>query len=747
MVADNASEASGVPKQSADQAAQASLDQLFGADEGGQGGKGSEYDLQITGGDLTFGEDLTSEGISLEGLQDELEHFQGQEVVANILGQGSELRELARDVEDKLRQVELESIQDYIRESDNLVSLHTQIRDCDGILAHMEALLSGFQADLGAISSEIKSLQEQSLSMGVKLKNRKSAEAKLARFVEDVVVPPDLIQGIVDAEVSDAYLAYLTTLNRKLHFAATDPTARTAAALKDVEPELERLRIRAVAKSREFLLNKFLALKKPKTNIQILQQSVLLKYKYMGAFLREHGREVYPEIVATYSDTMNKVLSAQFRTYIGQLEKLQLDIVSKNDLIGVDDSRIANIFSRKTDALKNRSAVFALGDRANVLKEVDAPAIIPHIAEASHAKYPYEALFRSLHKLLMDTATSEYLFCMEFFGEEAVFDAIFAGVFAVIDESFEKVLPVCYDAVGLLLMIRITNQHQLVMSRRRVPCLDSYLDKVNLLVWPRFKAVFDLHLASVKNANVRALWEDDVHAHYVARRYAEFASAMAQLTTEGGDQQLEHNLERLRTALDDLLGKLARNFPRPKQQAIFLINNYDVVLAVLKEHGSEGGRTLASFEELLASAITIFVEEELREHFGPLIAFVKTRAVSADPDAPAAAGGAGTPGGSSSSGGASAAPISVAELEPLFKDFAARWKTAIESMHKDVITYFSNFVMGMEILRNALTQLLLYYTRLLDCLKRPGGGGTSLGKDVVSIPSIMYEIKKYSRTF
>lgn len=42
-----------------------------------------------------------------------------------------------------------------------------------------------------------------------------------------------------------------------------------------------------------------------------------------------------------------------------------------------------------------------------MVQEVDAPAIIPHIAEASHAKYPYEALFRSLHKLLMDTATSE----------------------------------------------------------------------------------------------------------------------------------------------------------------------------------------------------------------------------------------------------------------------------------------------------------------------------------------------------
>lgn len=35
----------------------------------------------------------------------------------------------------------------------------------------------------------------------------------------------------------------------------------------------------------------------------------------------------------------------------------------------------------------------------------------------------------------------------------------------------------------------------------------------------------------------------------------------------------------------------------------------------------------------------------------------------------------------------------------------------------------------------------------LVLVQRPGGGGTSLGQDVVSIPSIMYEIKKYSRTF
>ena len=45
----------------------------------------------------------------------------------------------------------------------------------------------------------------------------------------------------------------------------------------------------------------------------------------------------------------------------------------------------------------------------------------------------------------------------------------------------------CYDLVALLLMIRMNYHHQLIMNKRRIPCLDDYLDRVNLLIWPRFK--------------------------------------------------------------------------------------------------------------------------------------------------------------------------------------------------------------------------------------------------------------------
>lgn len=46
--------------------------------------------------------------------------------------------------------------------------------------------------------------------------------------------------------------------------------------------------------------------------------------------------------------------------------------------------------------------------------------------------------------------------------------------------------------------------------------------------------------------------------------------------------QLELNLERLRMAVDDLLIKLAKIFPKTKLQIVFLINNYDMTISVLK---------------------------------------------------------------------------------------------------------------------------------------------------------------------
>ncbi len=44
-----------------------------------------------------------------------------------------------------------------------------------------------------------------------------------------------------------------------------------------------------------------------------------------------------------------------------------------------------------------------------------------------------QVIFRSVNKLLMDTATSEYLFCADFFSEDAVFHELFAATLAAVE--------------------------------------------------------------------------------------------------------------------------------------------------------------------------------------------------------------------------------------------------------------------------------------------------------------------------
>jgi hypothetical protein len=58
----------------------------------------------------------------------------------------------------------------------------------------MEKMLNSFQTDLGSISHEIQSLQEQSITMNIKLKNRQAVRGELSQFVDEMVVPEKMIK-------------------------------------------------------------------------------------------------------------------------------------------------------------------------------------------------------------------------------------------------------------------------------------------------------------------------------------------------------------------------------------------------------------------------------------------------------------------------------------------------------------------------------------------------------------------------
>jgi hypothetical protein len=123
--------------------------------------------------------------------------------------------------------------------------------------------------------------------------------------------------------------------------------------------------------------------------------------------------------------------------------------------------------------------------------------------------------------------------------------------------------------------------------------------------------------------------------------------------------------------------------------------------------------------------VSLYVEEEFTSHFGDMIPFVKKTEQSLG------------------LGGETKADDSEKDLaRKIMTHFKSVWQDSIQDLNKQVHSDFSSLsqTTAKEVLKAALTQLLLYYTRFVEVVKQIM---PELLKDSVTIPSIMYEIKKF----
>lgn len=193
----------------------------------------------------------------------------------------------------------MESVVLYVENSEQVSDLHKKMQECDGVLARMEEMLHGFQADLGEISAEIKHLQSDSLSMSIRLKNRREAETLLHKFVENGGIPPWVASTIVSDYISDEFLNAIVLLSDKLKYLEQTEPAVDGSSLdiapsdtccgRLLLPEFEKLKIKAISKIKEYLTTQFTAIRKPKTNIQMVQQNSLVKYAALFQFVQKEA--------------------------------------------------------------------------------------------------------------------------------------------------------------------------------------------------------------------------------------------------------------------------------------------------------------------------------------------------------------------------------------------------------------------------------------------------------------------------
>eukprot|EP00435_Cladocopium_sp_Y103_P054686 s449_g17.t2 len=331
-------------------------------------------------------------------------------------------KKVSDSINSQLELLEEESVGDYVNSFESFQDLHQEIVATDS----MERMLGTFQSDLSSISDEIRMLQGQSLQMNLKLQNRRGLQTLMSEYVSSVVVSPQLVRQICEEEINEAYLGYLSELNKKLDHVKQQEMQKLPSCAQSA-PELEKLRTKAVARIKDFLLQKVNSLKKPKTNLQILQRNVLVRFKSMTQFLAEHHPAVAEEVKAHYVGTMSAVylkqLDAQlwdlprFRTYVTSLQKLELEYAAtKSDLL-VNEGQSAgrlwdNLGLGRSVQLKDKGNVFSLSGRDAILEQLDKDPIIAH-TNKDKVKYYHEQLFRSHQMLLMDRSAIADAICYQ----------------------------------------------------------------------------------------------------------------------------------------------------------------------------------------------------------------------------------------------------------------------------------------------------------------------------------------------
>ena len=716
---------------------------------------------------------------SEEQLSNDLAQFLANPSLQAALADGSlDLTSYSSTVEEELAELETSCIAAYRGKEQQIRQLQNELKECDSVLLGLQEMLLGFQADLGGLSGDIRKLQDTSKQLGIQLNNRKGAESGLRSFLQHIVLSPQLThticKGPVNAEFQNS-VKELVQIHHDAHdetpqeWSCNLPPAQTVAG-KEMQNHVQQLRLVAVSRIRDYFLQQMTLLRKPQTNIRMIQSHGLLHYADLYDFLYSASPDIAKEIFTAYTDSMSKTMYALFRTYQAQL--IQLDFTkyaaTRQDVLAMEDAHMRDTITTKA---KKRVDVFTLGDRAqHVLFEVDgsdaasSPPILAHVALSERKTYPYERLFKSCIQHLVDAVTNEHVVCRQLFKRDA-FPQIFSPTLSLLLEQLENYLFGCHDALCILLMIKITHQFRRLAKIRTVHTMDNFFEQVTKLLWPRLHTIMEAHLRSIKQATPEKLGGVELHAHYVSRRFAEFSCSIliilqsSSKSNQSGDKRksLTKNtpsllrkrssgvasvdsaktppplpssnatasssvktpasavatpsnttarstagdmlLQDLNGLLDEfvaLLERFSEEHIQTKKRVVFMINNLDQIVCIFQER-RVAGKELNRVLELLRVQRELFVEEELLQGFSKMIAFVQ--------QTEAHLSAAATNGSSSNGGGrpdlaslATTDHVNLQVVESLVRDFSSNWRDDMDAINRNVLSYFSNFRNGMEIL-------------------------------------------------
>ncbi|KAJ8125230.1 hypothetical protein O1611_g8410 [Lasiodiplodia mahajangana] len=500
----------------------------------------------------------------------------------------------------------LQSAEEHEHNKARFEDLHQSIEACDKILASVETNLASFRNDLATVSADIETLQARSATLNIRLENRKAVEKGLAPAVEEISVSPVVVAKIADGHVDETWIKALNEIDKK------DTTYRKGGSglerskgLQDLGPLLEKLIQKAIERIRDFLVAQIKALRSPHINAQIIQQQNFLKFKDLYSFLHKHHATLADEICLAYMNTMRWYYANQFTRYENALKRIRLHVLDKLDVLGNEDT------SRRGAALSSSRIAgpphdaFSLGRRVDILRTSNQAAISSYLAEEDQSTHYLETPFRNFNLALIDNISAEYTFLASFFSPALSYSTIsrhFAYIFEPtlqLGQALTKtVVSDTYDAIGLLLSIRLNQHFQFELQRRKIPTADGYMNGTAMLLWPRLQFVMNAHCESVRALTTTLPTRPPPKAeqaklstapHVVTQRFGQLLHGILSMSTEAGDDEpVVTSLRRLRSEMEAFLTKYSTAFGTDKRKRErFLYTNYSLILTIISDVGGK----------------------------------------------------------------------------------------------------------------------------------------------------------------
>ncbi|PIC19186.1 hypothetical protein B9Z55_024817 [Caenorhabditis nigoni] len=661
-------------------------------------------------------------------------------LVKKAIASGDGLTESKDDVSTRLSEAHRYAVQQCLDNSEPLAQLHHQLVLCDNVFERLQATLYSFQDSLGSIGQDMKNLQLQSHHIHQELENRQKVRVELSQFVDDIAVSQKMMKAINDTDANDrGFLEALHELHHKITLIVQRGNG-DAVAINDTMPILEGLKLKAIIKVREWLLQKMFQFRKPLSNYQVFQNQ-LLKCHFFYEFLLHHDLISAKEIQDEYIDTVSKMFFTYFKAYATRLFKLSMkDVATKDDTLGNIESAkpagLGSLFSSKQHVVRNKATVFSIGQRHTVLSdEFFGALIVPHAATQNHISYQFESLFRSLQLAFVDHYSHEFLFITDFFlvnNEEAVelHNKAIARAMSVVLKSCEEQIALSFDAISLHLCICLCDKFVNVLAEREVPEATEYWNTVASFLWTRLNFVMAQHYDSVKAVDVKKLMHSgslDTRPHYIVRRYAELTSAHLTIAHTSGKEigdKMEAVLESSEDSIEQLLTRMSAMQQTQKNKHVFLINNFDLILSTIDDEESKNSKIYAIVHELEQKSIDDFVEEVLDPHVGYLIKFVnECESLQAQ-------------------GHTQLLVRYNDKIGTVIANFNAKWKPAVDSINSECIQLFTNFSLGANILQTIFSKLVQYVNRLTKLLAHDVFAKNPVCAQMVNVHQVMLEIKR-----